>query len=81
MFPERTKQTIDDYVERGYQPGGFVTAVLENNLVDAVSRADRENLEHLKEICQYVYWNIPADCWGSKAKVKDWLKNKREKVS
>lgn len=77
MIPERTKQTIDDYVEHGYNPGGFVSAVLENNLVDAVSRADRENLEHLSEICDYVYWKIPADCWGSTAKVKDWRKKKQ----
>lgn len=68
-MPEVTKQTIDDYVEKGYEPGGFVRACLENDLSRALGRADPVNSRHLKDIVGYIHMEIPASVHGSPEKV------------
>ena len=68
--------TLDDlnrYVEHRVPTGGFLTAVLENNLLEAVGRAGHDNIRDLVEIVSHVYNNMPSSCWGSPAKVKAWL--------
>jgi len=72
MRPE-IKDAIDRYANEHIAPGGFLTAVLENNLSEALGRADEGNLRDIHEIVKYIYWNIPAVCWGSPEKVKRWL--------
>lgn len=74
-------QSLDDYVNRGWQPGGFITAVLENNLMEALGRADFYNRESIFEICSYVYNELPLNSWGSREKVSAWLKSFRKENS
>lgn len=52
----------------------FLQAVLENNLIESYQRADDYNSKTLRNIVKYLYINIPADAWGSKEKVCQWLK-------
>ncbi len=73
LIEPRFKQSLDYYVEHKMQPGHFITAVLENDLVGAFGRADYEAIENLKHIICYCYNEIPSDCWGNKEKVKNWL--------
>ena len=73
---KQIKESLKRYVEHHISPGSFLRAVLENDLMEAMGRADYENSQILKEICQYVYSEIPLVCWGSKEKVENWLKNK-----
>lgn len=72
-IPKRTKDAIQRYVEKRIPPGGFVYAVLENKLFEALSSADDENLASLRDILSYLYNEVPLVCWGSPAKVKNWL--------
>ena len=48
--------------------------VLENDLTEAIGRADEENILILKDIVGYIFNELPMTCWGSKEKVKAWLK-------
>lgn len=75
LIEPRFKQSIDGYVKYGYQPGRFITAVLENKLFEAFGRADHDAMDNLKHIICYCYNEIPYDCWGSKEKVQQWLNN------
>jgi hypothetical protein len=68
-----TQEAIRNYVDDHIAPGSFLIATLENNLMEAVTRADRGNLATLKEIVKFLYNNAPSNCWGSPAKVKAWL--------
>lgn len=68
-----TKDTIDRYVKYGIPTGHFLEAVLSNRLMEAIGRADEENLRDIKEICLYVYNDIPSSCWGSPQKYLDWI--------
>lgn len=60
---------------REHRPtGDFLRAVLENNFMEAVGRADEDNRRDLYEIAEFVYNNIPSICHGSPERVSQWLK-------
>ena len=48
-------------------------AVLENNLTEALGRADDTNQRTIKEIVSFIYSCLPSNCWGSREKVEKWL--------
>lgn len=68
---------FDRYVESGIEPGSFLRAVLENDLMNAVARADMFNVRKLDKICEYMKFYMPYDCWGNKEKVERWLAEKK----
>jgi hypothetical protein len=72
-IPQRTKETIDNYVQHGIPMGGFLKSVFSNNLVGAVGSADNENYQSLKAIIQYMYCETPSICWGDVGIIKAWI--------
>ena len=58
-IPPDTKRQIDDFIDYGCKPGGFLTAVFGNDLMAAVAHADEENAEALAAIAKYVYNKVP----------------------
>lgn len=73
MIPEMTLKSINLYVESGVPTGGFLYAVLSNNLRESYRCADDDNREALLEIVQYLWNNVPAICWGSPQRVAFWI--------
>lgn len=73
MLPFDTKEQIDNYVEHKIPPGGFLYAVLSNDLMKAVMKADDRNIHCLLDIMRYLYNDTPSGCWGSPKEVKEWL--------
>lgn len=71
-IPKATIEDIQRYVDKGQPPGGFVEAVLSNNLMEACKRADTDNLDAIVAIAQYVYSHVPLNCHGSKDIVNLW---------
>jgi hypothetical protein len=80
-IPELTMVGITRYVTQGIPPGGFLTAVICNDLHEAVGRADAHNILALHSIVAYFYNNTPSACWGSPAEMKDWMTARREEPS
>ena len=72
-LPSHLRDGIRLYIEYKIKPGQFLTAVLENNLSQAVNRADDNSLSNLKEIVCFVYNDLPGNCWGSPDRVRGWL--------
>jgi hypothetical protein len=72
-IPPDTLEAIRRYARQHCPVGDFLTAVLSNDLMAAVGRADETNLAALPAICHYVHWEIPARCHGSRAAVEAWL--------
>lgn len=71
MFvPEHIRGGLIRYLELGIPPGGFLTAVLENNLFEAFGRADQTNQRALFGIVSWIYNNAPHDSHGSPEQVK-----------
>ena len=72
-IPPLVMAAMKRYVDRHTKSGGFLTAVICNNLTDAVFRADKETYRALRDIVGW-FWNVaPSDCWGSKEKMETWL--------
>jgi predicted nucleotidyltransferase len=69
-------ESIKRYVDHGVPTGDFLRAVLSNDLMSAMGRADIYNRACLFEIATYIYNTVPADAWGSREKYKAWIDRK-----
>ena len=79
-IPQHMTGALYRYVEHGIGPGSFLTAVLCNDLKQAIQCADIKNIQCLKEWAQVMTWCVPAECQGSAELVKDWLLKKRKEI-
>jgi len=52
-------ETIYNWYEKFYSPGGFITAVLKNNFTEACLRADDINRKNLYLYALFLYWHLP----------------------
>lgn len=68
---------IHRYVVGHRETCGFLRSVLENNLRGAFMEADDYNFKTMGYIVKYLWNYAPADCWGSKEIVCQWLKYPR----
>jgi len=75
---EDIKKSIDRYVHHGIPTGGFLRAVLANDLMEAFARADDHNRLDLFSICQYIHNDIPAISHGSYELVQAWISKRSE---
>lgn len=71
--PEHDWEGLQLYFEQGVPPGGFLLAVLENNLKEACARADAINQRHIWDIMNWLYNVVPMGSYGSKESVAKWL--------
>lgn len=60
------------FVER-VEPGHFLVSLLENDLREAVGRADPTSFAALPDLCKFLYNFAPARSHGSKAFVEAWI--------
>ena len=74
LIPENSKETLKRYSEEHIPTGDFLKSVLENNLFLSVGLADDYNITILPVYVNYIYNELPMQCWGSKEKVEKWLK-------
>lgn len=73
LVPEHTMGALERYIFNGLEPGGFLTAVIEGDLYDAIARADHYNQKALADIVKYIYNYCPAGSFGSKRAFGEWL--------
>ena len=79
--PEHDVDGLFLYVFHGIMPGSFLEAVLSNDLMESFGRADHINKEKIFNICQFIYNEIPSDCWGSPEKMQAWMDARQVAVS
>lgn len=75
---EHALNSIAGYVRHGWQPGSFLTAVICNNLKQAVMCADDNNLSNLPAYVEFFYNHTPVGCWGSEEKMRNWIQKCRK---
>jgi hypothetical protein len=73
FIPTAVLQGLKDYALHRQPTGSFCRAVLENDFMQAVCRADAESANALVYIAKYIYNALPSTCHGSPQKVKEWL--------
>ncbi len=66
---------IRGYIEHGHRVGGFLSAVIDNDLCQAVGRADDDNIANLPAFVDYFYNYANSECWGSREKRLAWIKH------
>lgn len=71
-IPDRLLEPLYGHIEHGCPTGGFLRAVLNNDLQESFGRADEESRSVLFDIVTFLYNYAPAPCWGSPEKVEVW---------
>ena len=74
LVPKHIREGLDRHISRGEVTGGFLTALLENNLSAAILQADDINARRLRDIVLFLENEAPEGCWGSEAQVEAWRK-------
>jgi len=74
-IPERTLLALMLYRNHGDDPGGFLAACLENDFVEACTRADSANGALLPAIANFINNRMPMTSYGSPEVVRRWIKN------
>lgn len=71
-MPPAIHKGLVAYKFDGRPTGSFIEAVVKNDLIGAVGRADPESFAALRDICRWVYWELPESSVG-KAAYKKWI--------
>ena len=72
-IPQGMIDDLEAYRHHHVATGGFLYAVLANDLLDAVLLADKASLALLPDITRYVHLRMPARMTGSYDRVDEWL--------
>lgn len=73
-IPGYMQDPLERYICDRVHPGGFLTAVLSNDLKEAVCRADDTNIRHIADYVRFLFNYAPMACWGSPEDFRNWLK-------
>lgn len=79
LLPEHIRPAVRRYIEEGTPVGGFLTAVITNNLSMAFGQADEINLSRLFDIVNFFWTEAPGPCWGSRDKMQAWMAHEGQK--
>jgi hypothetical protein len=71
-IPENLHRGLLRWIVEGIYPGGFLRAVLENDLRGAIGTADEASTQALPQIVRWIYSHAPYICWGSPERVEEW---------
>lgn len=80
LLPEHIRNGARLYIERGISPGGFLQAVICNDLKESIARADGINIYRMFDIVSFFYNEAPSGCWGSREKMETWIAHYRNKT-
>lgn len=75
---EDCRDAIFNYLVYGYEPGGFLTAVLCNDLYRAATVCDFENAKRLTEVARFVIQALPGACYGNREIMAEWMAKTNE---
>lgn len=76
FIPDYMASSIDDYLKEGILPGKFLTAIICNNLLEAVMYADDTNISNIPAFVSFFHNEAPSVCWGSEEKMNAWISAK-----
>lgn len=82
VLPPHMQRSLDAYIRYGRPVGGFLKAVISNDLVQAAALADGVNVRQLPAFAAYLWNEAPRACWGSAEAYKEWTRiNQRQEGS
>ena len=66
------RMELRNHVANGHPTGGFVKALLNNNLSGAMFLGDHQSQKSIYTCLMWMYNHMPADCHGSSLKIAAW---------
>ncbi len=69
------------FYEKGLPPGDFLSAVIDNDLKEAIGRADDTNRSLLWNYIRWFYNWAPSGTWGFDGAVNKWCKSFSDKAA
>ena len=75
-IPPHLLRSMEMYVNERRPVGHFLSAVICNDLTEAIGRADERSLRALEHIVGWFFNKAPASCCGSEEKMNAWLEGK-----
>ena len=63
------------YIEEGRPTNHFLTALLSNDLMATLGRADAVNKAAIEDYCLWLKSFAPGACYGSREAVEAWIAN------
>lgn len=75
LIPAHLQGGLRRYFEDRIKPGSFLTAILENDYVEATNRADLGTISllNLQSINCFLFLHAPSKSHGNPTKVSAWL--------
>jgi hypothetical protein len=73
LIPQHCRTGMHDYIMDGRRPGDFLQAVLRNDFMDAVCRADADNRFSLIGYAHLLHNYAPDESYGSRTRVDAWV--------
>lgn len=73
LIPSHMHEAIRLYVLHRVPVGGFLQALLSNDLIGAATRADLENSLALYNWARFLVNHCPTDCFGSPEAYETWI--------
>ena len=74
-IPPAVLAALTRYKDFHVNPGSFVRAVITNDLITSVQRADSKSLKALPQIAAWAFTELPNEAWGSCEKFAAWAEN------
>jgi hypothetical protein len=71
--PSHMVEGLLEYVLLGTRQGGFLNALLRNDFMKAMTKADDVNLRRIHDWAIVLYNYVPSGCYGSDQKVDNWI--------
>ncbi len=75
-IPLHMHGALTRYYENKLPPGHFLEAVLNNDLKEAINRADDINRNRIHSYIAWLYNEVPSGSWGYENAVSDWIGEK-----
>ena len=72
-IPDYMRAGLCKYIVYGVEPGGFLSAVLSNDLGRACGKADNSNMWVLPMYMAWLYNEVPGISWGSGQLFEGWM--------
>jgi len=71
-IPDHTQESLENYLIKGWMPGGFLESILTCDYERALYTADTANRQQFWAIAMFVREHAPDGSWGSSEAVKLW---------
>lgn len=71
-LPKDAAEALAAYIKAGIKPNDFFTAIINNNLKEAVEHSTEDNRHYLYKYVGFLYTHAPGLCWGYAEATETW---------